>query len=75
MADKSKIEDLTDADLDDVQGGFQKAEVTAQIRGSRVKQAGHEGMVLSSETEEPYLRAKNESGKRIVLSSEGENPY
>ncbi|OAN73569.1 hypothetical protein A8B78_18415 [Jannaschia sp. EhC01] len=30
MTDKSKTENLTDADLDDVQGGFQKIEVTVR---------------------------------------------
>ncbi len=75
MTDKSKIEELTDADLDGVQGGAGKFEQRRAGSGaSQVKQVGGKGVVLSSETETTYLKDSKETNKGIVVSSEGENP-
>ncbi len=63
MTDKSKPETLTDADLDGVQGGFQKVEVTTAFRGSQLKQADGKGAKLSRERAEPFI---GETEKNIV---------
>lgn len=70
MTDKTKPEALTDADLDDVQGGAAK---------QYVKQTDSKGVVLSSESHEPnkgiVLSSEGENpNKGIVLSSETQDP-
>lgn len=59
MTDKSKTEELTDADLDNVQGA-----------GSRVKQTGDKGVVLSSETFEPNIKGKRDDKGYLIITME-----
>ncbi len=56
MTDRTKTENLTEAVLDNVQGGGYWGGAICKNSYSSVKQAGGEGMVLSSESETTYLK-------------------